>query len=183
MRSLASAFGAAAILILASGAHATNVTFQAHGERTSDGYVDGTLYGLGDSGASSPTGVSFDANSYAGDWGDLSDYFSLSSATAGKLTITDGIVDYDGFSFTDPLGDVLLVADQSDFTAEFEGHYFFKSAADGVPEGGFVSFQVSPAPEPATWSLLLLAVCLAGLALRQRIRVAPNGTLMRSPRQ
>ena len=171
MRRLASALCAVAALTAAGGAHAANVSFQAYGEVGTDGYVDGTLFGLADSGTSTPTGVSFIAGSYFGDWADVSGYYSLDATSAGTLTITNGQVEFDGFGFEAPSGgDRLEVADVLDFNANFNDHSFSRQAADGSAQGGFVYFEVSPAPEPSTWSLLVTAVGLAGLALRRRGR-------------
>ena len=171
MHRLAGVICAAAALVMTSSAHAANVTFQVYGEEPTDGYVDGTLFGLADSGLSTPTGVSFAAGSYFGDWPDVSGYIPLDAANAGSLSITSGQVDFNGFGFKDPNShNMLAVADGLNFTANFGDHDFFKQAGDGAGQGGFVAFQVSPAPEPSSWSLAMMAVGLVGVALRRRVR-------------
>ena len=166
----------AAILCLAfavaPAAHATDVAFSLHGERGTEGQIDGVLRGLSDTSSSDPTSISLTVTPYYADFAPFSKtYLSGAFSPSGLLTIQAGQISGSyGFADLDSTDYLNFDIGTNTFNASLDGEMIFLNPDDGISEGGFMTFDVLAAPEPNTWLLLALGLAMIGEVLRRSRR-------------
>lgn len=164
---LVAAFGLA--LTFTGTARASDVAFSLHGERSSEGQIDGVLHGLKDNALSQPASISLTVTPYHGDFLPFSEsFFTSGISSEGSLMVSDG--DVSGhYGFADNFTRDYLRFDigADTFDANLSGEPIFLTSYDGPGEGGYITFAVLAAPEPRVWLLLALGIGGIGEALRR----------------
>ena len=149
---------------------ADTIQFALHGERFSDGVLQGTFFGLADSGTSTPTAMSVTGTSYYDSYPSFSEYLGGSDfQTSGGFDIVNGQVVSGNFSFSDPKTHDQLTLDTvaDSFSASIENKLFYLRPQDQPTEGGYMTYSLSAAPEPSVWILMLAGVGALGLKLKR----------------
>lgn len=164
---LVAAFGLA--LTSTGTARASDVAFSLHGERSSEGQIDGILHDLKDNALSQPTSISLTVTPYHGDFQPFSEsFFPSGISSAGALMLSG--VDVSGqYGFADNFTPDYIRFDigADTFDANLSGEPIFLTSNDGPGEGGYMTFSVLAAPEPSVWLLLALGIGGIGEALRR----------------
>jgi hypothetical protein len=164
-----------ALAALCGTARAADLSFSLTGERSSDGALQASFYGLSDAGLSQPTSIAFTFTPYYG-----SDQTPLSGTVSGADASMTGGFDIEGgalapstFSFSIPDANLSIDTGAGSFTGSFFGDDTFYKPGDGVFNGGGMSYALTPsaAPEIQTWALMITGAGLAGMALRRRVAI------------